>query len=288
MTIKHSVSSLYPAAVTLAALVIMATAVSAFSPPTQSPPSGNVVAPVTAAGDQTITGLKTFNPLSLFPFVIDASNANTVANLDADKLDAFDAADLLAGGGGGSGGGGSTVLWGVSNNPRPSPGAGTAACPSGWNEVYAGYAWVPRYAPGETGAQGVGVMHCNTQLSGWSAGASNFAQFITGGHGNLQTHGFWDGFNSTTITCRVCAADITAGGIAGAETYSQKCNWASLSIYNGSTGAHIPVITCTPSSCASGDASLGTGCATTSYDVGSGGVGTPLQTGYCERICQVQ
>jgi hypothetical protein len=90
----------FPHLLTFVALILVATAVEAFTAPTQSPPDGNASAPVTIGTSQTVSGTKTFSTQGLFPFLVASSNANTVQNLDADKLDAYDAADLLAGAGG--------------------------------------------------------------------------------------------------------------------------------------------------------------------------------------------
>ncbi|MBI1971501.1 MAG: hypothetical protein HYS52_01465 [Candidatus Wildermuthbacteria bacterium] len=77
-------------------ILLVSSAVLGFSPPTSTPPGGNVSPPVTTDTAQTITGLKTFNPSGLFPFSVDASKTGIVASLNSDKLDSYNASDLLA------------------------------------------------------------------------------------------------------------------------------------------------------------------------------------------------
>jgi len=100
--------------------------------------------------------------------------------------------------------GGVLTTWGYTSDSYPAAGLGAPACPAGWTQAYAGWAWVPYYAPGSTTKVLVGEMHCNSGVAWWTAYTGTPAEFVgaessVGGEGMIHVHG-----RDRTITCRVC------------------------------------------------------------------------------------
>ena len=100
--------------------------------------------------------------------------------------------------------GGVLTMWGYTSTAYPDAGLGTPACPEGWSEAYAGWAWIPYFAPGSTTKILMGVMHCNSGRAWWTSYTDTPAEFVgaespTEGTGMIHVHG-----RDRTITCRVC------------------------------------------------------------------------------------
>lgn len=203
----------------IALLLVIAYAANAFNSPTQNPPSGNVNAPVTTNTEQTITGMKTFNPAGLFAFSIDPAKSGIVANLNSDKLDNLNASDLLAQAGGGAGSAGASfVTWGFGT----LAGQNAPACPSGWTEAYSGYG--PFMAQMYVNSAQWGSVSMSEICS--SSTAYAFASPYPNSMTSAQSAG-GGGYNST---CRVCvkadplpsAPGVSVGSTLLYRTVSQK------------------------------------------------------------------
>ncbi|MFH1575628.1 MAG: hypothetical protein ABIB55_01620 [Candidatus Nealsonbacteria bacterium] len=107
----------------------------AWTEPTEAPPEGNVEAPInvsdtaqTKQGNLTINGvLKTLQDM-IVDIVTIQGDGSMSPNLNADKLDDYQAADFLLAA---SGGGGAVTLIGDTGS--------APACPAGWTEAQYGY-----------------------------------------------------------------------------------------------------------------------------------------------------
>ena len=211
----------------------------AWQEPSEAPPLGNVSAPlntgptaqtkagalaIAAGGGDALTlrnggDLKIYNadnsgsallyadnngelitPGNLKVGSVTLKGDNTIStNLNADKVDDYHAADLMAQ----SGGGGVLTTWGAASAfGIPPAGTNAPGCPSGWTQAYAGYGphWAAKeYIFGGTGygfAYGYGAVSdtCGASVQYIGAGGSTSevsACFISSGQYSCNT-------------CRVC------------------------------------------------------------------------------------
>ncbi|MBI1971505.1 MAG: hypothetical protein HYS52_01485 [Candidatus Wildermuthbacteria bacterium] len=207
-------------------ILLVAPAVLGFSPPTSTPPGGNVSPPVTTDTAQTITGLKTFNPAGLLPFTVDVSKTGIVANLNSDKLDSYNAADILA----------LTVPAGAVMSFN------LATCPSGWTAFTAGQG---RYI--------VGLPSGGT-LAGTSGNAlGNLENRPSGAHQHrIQAVFQWDGYaggptSNISEDGRLLSAGEPYTGVNNTRTNTGYYN-SGLGVYpdlvSGSNAPYIQLLLC--------------------------------------------
>ncbi|RLE40155.1 hypothetical protein DRZ77_02915 [Candidatus Woesearchaeota archaeon] len=195
--------------------------------PSQDPPEGDLDAPLdtsdtaqTKSGDLTINGTLTLGSQLISqvasgtaPFSIDSPTL--VTNLNADKLDGYDAADLSAGGGAITYYYLTTTTYTGDHNCDDSP---SNCCDSGYHmctylelsqgkSLLASGKSVPSY-----GTSGEGWIQCNTSYN--NNGCNDWESSDSGGYGcqvYLQSSGYWN--SPGTASCDTslpvwCCSDL--------------------------------------------------------------------------------